>query len=373
MPKRLLFRTALAVGVAGLAAVSGVWLAFGGGRPYPDLAGTPRVAEGTVEAVVTFDRPIGNAAVADDGRLFFTVHPEAHPAPPYLYEWVAGKAVPFPAEGQTDLFQTPLGLRIDGQNRLWVIDPGRHGTGQPSLTAIDLTTGAVAHRHEFTGDEAPLGSFLQDMTLSPDGRYVYIADVGFWPKRPALVVYDTRTQRAWRRLERHDSTYPQNWLIRTPIRDMSFFGGILQMKTGVDGVAASHDGLWLYYAAMNHDTLFRLPAALLQDPEATTEAVEAAVEPVGRKPLSDGIAIDPAGTVYVTDVEHQAVMAVSPDGSLWTVVKDGRIRWADGLAFGPDGWLYLADSAIPEIVLQSPEHVAGAAPFHVWRFRPDAP
>jgi sugar lactone lactonase YvrE len=208
------------------------------------------------------------------------------------------------------------------------------------------------------------------MSISPDGRWIYIADVGFWAKRPAIVVYDSETRTARRVLNRHESVYPQNLLIRTPIRAMRFFGGLLEMKTGVDGVAASRDGAWLYYAAMNHDTLYRVPTAILQNPKSTEAAIEAAVEAVGRKPLSDGITIDDAGNVFVTDIEHGAVSAVAPDGSLSTVVKDKRIRWADGLSFGPDGWLYLADSAIPHIVLQSAEHHASQAPYMVWRFRP---
>lgn len=367
---RLLKYALGAVAVLMAVTVATVWLAFGRGQPYADLSGSPTLPEGTIEAVVTTDRPIGNATVSVSGRLFYTIHPESNPAPPYLYEWVAGKAVPYPAEGQTDLFQTPLGVAVDSRNRLWVIDPGRHGTGQPSLTAFDLATDQVVQRHLFGSDMAPLGSFLQAMAISPDARYIYIADVGFWAKRPALVIYDTETQTAWRRLERDAGVYPQNLLIRNQIKDMSFFGGILQMKTGIDGVAASRDGAWLYYAAMNHDTLFRVPTSVLHDPTARDADVAAAVEPMGPKPLNDGLSIDDQGTVYITDIEHQAVMARKADGTLQTVVKDNRIRWADALAFGPDGWMYLSDSAIPELILQSADHVAAAGPYHVWRFKP---
>jgi sugar lactone lactonase YvrE len=353
-----------------VAAIATVWLVFGRGQPYPDLSGTPRLPEGTIEAVVTSQRPIGNATVSADGRIFYTIHPESGPAAPFLYEWVDGQAVPYPATGQEELFETPLGVTIDSRNRLWVIDPGNHGTGQPSLTAFDLATNTVVQRHEFASDVASLGSFLQAMAISPDGRYVYIADAGFWAKRPGIVVYDSETDTAWRRLSRHESVYPQNYLVRNQIRDMSFFGGILQMKTGIDGIAASRDGEWVTYAAMNHDTLYRIPAAVLHDPAASEEAVAAAVEPVGAKPLNDGIAMDDQGNVFITDIEHQAVLALAPDGTLTTVVKDSRIRWADAVAFGPDGWLYLSDSAIPELVLQSADHHTAAAPYYVWRFRP---
>jgi sugar lactone lactonase YvrE len=353
-----------------LLAVAAVWLAFGRGQPYADLSAAPRLPQGTIEAVVTSDRPIGNATVSADGRIFYTIHPESGPEAPFLYEWVDGAAQPYPATRQTEIFQSPLGVSIDSRNRLWVIDPGRHGTGQPSLTAFDLATNKVVQRHLFAGDVAPMGSFLQAMAISPDGRYIYIADAGFWAKRPAIVIYDSETDTAWRRLQRHESLYPQNLLVRNQIKDMSFLGGILQMKTGIDGVAASRDGGWLYYAAMNHDTMYRVPTALLQDPVATEAAVEAGIEPVGPKPLNDGLAIDDQGNVFITDIEHQAVLALAPNGSLSTVVKDTRIRWADALAFGPDGWLYLSDSAIPELVLQSSENHAAKAPYFVWRFKP---
>ena len=358
------------VAVLLIALLGAIYAFFGRGEPYVDLTGDPILPQGAIEPFVVFDRPMGNAAVAADGRVFFTVHPESNPEPPYLYVWQNGEAVPYPANGQTEIFQSPLGVAIDAQNRLWVIDPGRHGTGQPRLVAFDLETGEIAHNHPFSGDIAPLGSFLQDLQVSTDGIWVYIADVGFWAKRPALVVYNTQTGIAHRALNRHESVYPQNVLIRNQIKDMSFLGGLLEMKTGIDGIALSRDNAWVYYGAMNHDTLYRIPTNVLQNAELDRTEIEAAIEKVGRKPLNDGFSIDDQNNVFITDVEHQAVVSMAPDGTLTTVVKDDRIRWADGLSFGPDGWLYLADSAIPHLVLQSAEHYATQAPYYVWRFKP---
>jgi hypothetical protein len=360
---------ATVLGLFGLAFVAATWILFGGGRPYDELAGAPRLPEGTMEVAVTSDRPIGNAAVGSDGRVFYTVHPESRPEPPYVYVAQDGDVRPFPDEAaQRALFQTPLGVVVQG-GRLWVIDPGRHGFGNPSLTVLDATTGEVLLRHDFDVEVAPWGSFLQDLQVSADGRWAFIADAGFWAKRPALIVFDAQTGTARRVLSRHAAFYPQNWLIRNQIRDMSFFGGIIEMKTGLDGIALSRDGAWLYLAAMNHDTLYRLPTQALTDGEPEEE-IAAKIEAVGRKPLNDGLSTDDAGGVFITDIEHQAVLRMTPDGALETVVRDSRIRWADGLSFGPDGWLYLADSAIPELVLQDAAHHAAAAPYHIWRFRP---
>jgi hypothetical protein len=366
-----LFRGSVVVAVLVLMLLVTIYALFGRGAPYPDLSAAPQLPEGTIEAVVVSPRPMGNAAVSADGRIFYTIHPESNPDYPKLYEWVNGAPVAWPpGADQQALFATPLGLRIDGRNRLWIIDPANHGLGQARLIAFDVGTGKEVHRFDFPGAIAPVASFLQDMAISPDGRWIYIADVGFWAKRPAIIVYDSETRSARRVLERDPSVYPQNLLIRNPIKAMSFFGGILEMKTGIDGITASRDGGWVTYAAMNHDMLYRIPAADLQNPTLDDVALAKRVEAIGKKPLNDGITSDDAGNVYLTDIEHGAVLKMTPDGALSTVIKDKRIRWADGLGFGPDGWLYLADSAIPEIVLQSAAHHRDKAPYMVWRFKP---
>ncbi len=344
---------------------------FGRGVPYADLSGKPKLPEGTIEAAVVSDRPIGNAAVSASGRIFYTIHPESNPVGTKLYEWLDGKAVAFPnAENQGDLFNSPLGVAVDAKNRLWVIDPATHGTGTVKLLAFSLETNTLVHEFAFPSDVAPLGSFLQDLQISSDGRWVYIADVGFWAKRPAFVVYDSENKTARRILNRHASLYPQNLLIRNQIKDMSFFGGLVEMKTGIDGIALSRDDKWIYYGAMNHDTLYRIPTGALQDGTMNDATIAKSIEIVGKKPLNDGFSIDDDNNVFITDIEHQAVLSMAPDGTLKTIIKDKRIRWADGLSFGPDGWLYLADSAIPHLVLESASHHTANAPYYIWRFKP---
>ncbi len=365
--KRLFF---VLIGLIAVVVVA-VYLLFGRGTPYIDLTTEPIFPQGTLEVAVTSERPIGNAAVSDNGRIFFTIHPESNPVAPFLYEWVDGAPVPYLSDKLAPLLQSPLGLAIDAQNKLWIIDPAHHGTGQPRLIAVDLNENRVTQTYDFDRDMAPIGSFLQDLQVSFDGRWVYIADVGFWAKRPAIVVYDTQEDTARRVLNRHNSVYPQNILIQNQIKDMSFFGGLIEMKTGIDGIALSRQGDWLYYGAMNHDTLYRVPTAVLQDFDSTEASIEDRIEAVGQKPLNDGFSIDDENNVLITDVEHQAIHIMAPDGALSTLIKDDRVRWADGLSYGPDGWLYLADSAIPHLALQDAGHHAAQAPYYIWRFRPN--
>lgn len=357
----------------GIALISAIVLRvrYGGGQPYMDISTPPILDASGLEQVLTYPEPIGNVAVSPEGRIFFTVHPESRPRGNKLLEWVAGAAEPYPSgDVQPKLFDTILGIAIDRQNRLWTIDHGNHGFGTARLLAFDLESAALVHEHAFRAENAPAGSFLQDLQVSPDGVFVFIADASFWRKSPAIVVYDTRNRQARRVLESDESVSAENYLIQTAQRDMSFLGGLVSLKGGVDGIALDPGNEWLYYAAISQDDLYRVPVSALTDETLPPRQVAGRVEKYSGKPLSDGLSIDLDGNVYVTDVEHGAIFIVGPDRQPRTLLRSDRIRWADGLSFGPDGWLYLADSAIPDQVLQTREHIAAGAPYSIFRFQP---
>ncbi|MGH7502013.1 MAG: SMP-30/gluconolactonase/LRE family protein [Longimicrobiales bacterium] len=344
---------------------------YGGkGEAYEDLTGPPLLAETALELVASTSQPPGNLAVAPDGRLFFTIHPESRPDSLKLVEWVDGKAVPYPDLERQSLFDTPLGVRIDRQNRIWVLDHAHHGIGQPRLFAFDLATGETVHDLVIDRDAAPIGSFLNDLAIDPAGETIYIADVSFLRKSPAIVVLDVASGGTRRILEKHRSVKAQDWLIETPERPMAWLGGLLTLEAGVDGIALSRDGEWLFYAAMNHSHAFRLRVADVKSDVLNAPGLAANAEAFGRKPLSDGLTTDLNGNLLITDVEHGAVHRLSPSGQLETLIRSTRIRWADGLSYGPDGWLYLTDSAIPDQMLRSKAHIVFSAPYSIYRFRP---
>ena len=347
-----------------------LYVRYGRGEPYPDLTEAPVLDPSALEVVVTSPEPIGNIAVYADGRVFYTIHPESRPSGPKLLEWVDGVPKPFPSEEAQALFETPLGVVVDRQNRLWTIDHGNHGTGQAKLMAFDVATGEVVHEHAFDSSVAELGSFLQDLQVDSSGEHVFIADVSFWRKNPALIVYEVASGEARRVLEGDESVSAQDWLIRNPTKDMKFFGGLVVLKPGVDGIAISRDDKWVYYGAMTHDTMYRIAVDALLDSTLREGAVAARVQGVGEKPLNDGLSTDSEGNLLITDVEHSAVLRMTPKGELTTLIKSDRIRWADALSYGPDGWLYLADSAIPDQMLRSKSHMKAKAPYYVFRFKP---
>ena len=358
--------------LTGLVAVAiTAWVRYGGGQPYPDMTSAPLLREDELQKVLSYPLPVGNVAVSRTGRVFFTVHPEARPKGNRLLEYVNGAAVPYPGmRQQAELFDTVLGVVIDRQGNLWTIDHGNHGTRSARLLAFDLDTGEVVHDHRLPAEIAPAGSFLQDLQISADGRTVIIADASFWRKRPALIVYDVESATARRVLESHPSVAAENYVIAHDDTELRFFGGLVSLRGGVDGIALGPE--WLYYGALSGSTLYRVRLRDLRDPELPAAQLAKRVEAYSDKPLSDGLSIDVEGNVYITDVEHNAVFLVGEDREPRTLLRSPRIRWPDALSFGPEGWLYVADSALQGVVLKPQEHIEANSPYGIFRFSPGA-
>jgi sugar lactone lactonase YvrE len=352
-----------------LGALAAIVLACGGRARLDDRTTAPAIPGSAIETVVDLDYPPGNIAVAPNGRIFFTLHPDG--SPPFdVHELRDGRPVPYPSADYHD-YQTVLALRVDRQNRLWALDYAAYGRGQPRLLAFDLATDREVQRYDFSSEDASLLSMLNDFQVSPDGKTIYIADASPIRQTPALIVYDVEAKRSRRVLERHPSLGPEGYVIHAPGRDMVVFG-IYVLRIGVDTIALSRDGEWLYYGPVNGGRLYRIETKYLRDPSLDGDALAAHVEDYGPKPLSDGASTDDAGNVYLTDMEHSAVLTIGPDRQLRTVVKDPKLRWPDGLSFGPDGWLYLTCSALEDVLFVSNATMHANAPYQIFRFQPGA-
>jgi len=363
--KRLL----LSILILALVATTILWVRHGGGMPYPDLSTAPRLAASSLEEVLSYSEPIGNVAVNRDGRLFFTVHPEARPTGNKLLEYIAGAAVPYPSgAAQSQLFDTVLGVSIDRFNRLWTIDHGQHGMRPARIVCIELDTDEVLLDLPLDRSIAPAGSFLQDLQISADGRTVVIADASFWRKMPAIVILDVASGRARRILESHESVSAENYVIRSHDREMKYLGGVVALRGGIDGIALGPE--WLYYGALSGSGLYRVRLDDLRDRDLPVSELASRVERFSDKPLSDGLSRDSDGNIYITDIEHGSVFTVGPDQELTTLIQSRSVRWPDALSFGPGGYLYLADSALPDVILQSREHIEAAGPYRIFRFQP---
>ncbi len=241
-------------------------------RTAPGRRRSPSTA---IERVADLDHPPGNIAVTPDGRVFFTFHPDGG-SPVAVAELRDGKPVPFPPG--FDEFQSVLSLRVDRQGRLWALDHGRYGRGQPRILAFDPATGRELERYDFPSDVAGLFSMLNDFQVDPAGEHIYIAESSPIIGHPALIVYDTKTRTSRRLLHRHPSVSTEDYRIQAPGRDMVLFG-LFTLRIGVDTIALDRHGEWLYYGPVTGGTLYRVRTADLNDTSLSPEALGARVEP----------------------------------------------------------------------------------------------
>jgi sugar lactone lactonase YvrE len=372
--KRWAVRIASGLAVGLLIALGLVRVMFGSGDYLDDRTGEPLLGPSALEKVVDLDFPPGNIAVSADGRIFFTLHPDGRP-PSNVMELVDGSPVAYPnPEFQRrtkglPYFQTVLSLRIDRQNRLWTLDHAEFGSGSPRIVAFDLATNEVVHEYTFPHSVAGRGSMLNDLQISPDGKTIYIAETSPLIHRPALIVYDVEKRQSRRLLHQHESVLPKNYVIRTQEREMIIYG-IYNMRIGVDSIALDKQGEWLYYGPVSGDRLYRIKTADLLDDSLSPEELAARVVDFAAKTLSDGLTMDTAGNVYLSDMEHNAVVLVKPDGTLQTLLKDERLRWPDGFGFGPDGWLYITCSSLQHILFKGSGSRREHAPYQIFRVQP---
>lgn len=324
-------------------------LACGATSVQPDTA----TSDSALMPAATFDRmPSGVAAV--DGRVFVSFPRWVEPGSYTVAELVDGELVPYPSAEANDMargaqaLHSVNGLHADEHGRLWIVDNGRVDLGPapdgtPKVVVWDTREEREAFRYVLPADVAPpAGSFLNDIAVSVDHGFAYLSNSGMGGP-PSLIVWDFVRDRSWRALD----GAPQ--VSADPDVDIVIDGEVVVLhrpdgaapwRVAVNGLALTPDGRTLYFGAMSSRTLWSIPTDVLRraevDDVARIEQVAASITP---RPLSDGIAVDANGCVWMTDIQHAAV--VVDDGCRQTtVVSDPRMSFPVAVEPTDDGvWI----------------------------------
>ena len=339
---------------------------------------TPQPApEPKLEVVAELTQAPGNIAVTLDGRLIMSQHALYRPETAVVELLADGTVQPFPneawASGRDEAgigFESVLGIQAGEDGVVWMLDNGRQVS---RLVAWDTRNEELHQVIELGGSARAKGSFFNDIAIDPVHRSVFISDAS--AKNPALVVVDMDSGRARRVLERHASVVAQPISMAIGERTYSTDrDGRPRALIGVDGITIDPVSEWVYYGASQATDLWRVRAADLVDAELTDAELAARIERYGDRPVCDGITIDGAGNVYITDLTSYAVGVTDANGEYRILFRDEQLlSWPDGMAFGPDGYVYVVANQLHLSPMFNRGEDLSTPPYYVLRFPALAP
>ncbi len=325
------------------------------------------LAKGTLEVVAELDINPGNVAVSKKGRVFASVHP-MRPNKLQLIE-ITGKktyeAFPnqqvqsLPKAKNDDQLDTPLGVLVDNQDRLWVIDAGLN-LGKTRLFAFDIDTRKELMRFDIPQELAPKNSFVQDLAVDENHGFVYLADFG----NPGIIVVDIK-QKKYSKFTHLPSMQAEDVDMVIDGKKQLFNGA--PARIGINPITLSADRETVYYGPMSGTKWYKIPAKLLRE-NKKKEEIMAAIETEGPKPLSDGVATNAEGAHYFTNIQNGSIDLLS-GGKLSTLVKDDKIVWPDNVRFGNDDWLYIAVNQLHKSPAFTGDKDEASLPFYILRVK----
>ncbi|WP_047864876.1 L-dopachrome tautomerase-related protein [Rubrobacter aplysinae] len=356
------------------------------------MTDTRGVATTELEVMVRLDERPGNPAITPEGRMILSLHPFPHgEASPYRVVEVLhdGSTVPFPNEEWSTApdsegvgLSAVIGVQSDSKGVVWILDIGGGENPSPKLVAWDTRKDELHRVIHVPPDATRYNSFQQDLAIDEAHDAIFIADVChgdlFGTSDPAIVAVDLETGSVRRALQDHPSLQPEEDVSLVigghPLLTLNPQGELEESKIGLDPIVIDHQNEWVYYGALHGKSIFRVRAADLLDESLSEEELGSRVQRHGDKPISDGISIDTAGNVYVTDLASNAIGITAPDGSYHILTRDDEhCIWPDGMSHGPDGYLYVTASQLHRSAPLNAGEEVSEPPFEVLRFRPLAP
>mgnify|MGYP000440961177 CR=1 FL=1 len=305
------------------------------------------------------------------GRLFLDALARDRESAVKTVEWQDGQMLPFPAPALQAKFSTVHGLNVDTKDRLWILDYGNYGMAHRArMYAYDIGSGQEIENYTFPSDVAPLGSMPNDLVVDVNLEQIFISDSGSILRNSAIIVFDIKNRRARRVLAGHPSLSPAKFDIFVEQRPFTIWR-FIRPKVGIDGIALDASRRWFYYSAFNRGELYRIPVSALVAADAADTWRASQIEKVADITMSDGMLFDRQGRLYLSDVEHSAILRLLPGGALETLFKDATFRWPTAYAMAPDGQIYFTTNAIDQIQRKSRQQILALGPYFLYRFRPD--
>lgn len=308
------------------------------------LISVPAYADPQITVLGEFEQRPGNPAVGPEGTVYFSVHPFDTPEFKVM-KLVNGKGVPFPNPEISKSFARVIGIQIEKDGTLWVLDMGNENAS-PKLLGWNTKNNRLKAVHYLPNEVSVANSFHQDFAIDEKRRKAFIADMSrgniIDESNPAIVIVDLETGQARRVLEGNKYLQPQSEKTMIaegkPLTFTDDKGKSHPVELGLNPIAIDSQNEWVYFSTIHPGTLYRIKAEILGDFSKSNSEIATAITAFADKPSSDGIAADGQGRVYITNVAEKAINIADKNGTrIW--VRDSRFVWPDGVYVAPDGSL----------------------------------
>ncbi len=291
-----------------------------------------------------------------------------------------GTTKPFPTKewNQWDLKPATAGnhfvcvqsVVVDDSDALWILDPAAPALasvvpGGAKIVKVDLKTNEVSRVISFGPDVALPDSYLNDVRFDLPRHTAYMTDSG----HGGLVILDLESGKAHRALDGNPSVLVEQG-VQVVVDGKALLANGKPPQFNADGIALSPDGEYVYYKPVTAKTLYRVKTEPLRDPNASAESVSATVEKVATTFPTDGLWMNKSRNLYLSDVEHNAVTVLTPDGKLQRIATDNRLQWPDTFSEGPDGSIYISASHINDSPTYNQGKSTRTQPYMVFKFKP---
>ena len=320
-----------------------------------------------LETVVELPFRPGNVAVAKNGRVFTTVHPLGSGKMQLLEITGKNSYEAFPNEAYQntdgtitdDEIDTPLGIRIDDNSVLWIVDMGQN-LGKTRVWGFDIDSKKEVFKYEFPETVAPKGSFVQDLAIDEVNGWIYLADIA----NPGILALNTKTKTVRRFEDRSVQTENIDMVIDGKVIE---FGGA-PARVAINPITLSKDNETLYYGAMNGTTWYAVPAKLFRE-GASDYTISKAIKVIGPKPISDGVATAASGNHYFTNLQHYGVDVLTASGELKPLVRNPKIDWADNVALDGNGFIYITVNQLHKSPAFTGGEDLGTPPYYILKMK----
>lgn len=328
-----------------------------------------------LEVVAEMSEAPGNVAVTPNGRVIVSLHQFYEPARHVVEILPNGSIVPFLADDASEVLElvAVLGLQADRDGIVWMVDNGG-GAVTPRVVAWNTVADELHRILTFDPNLMPVGAFPNDLAIDPTHGKLVLANSGA-SQDAGLIIIDLATGEARRALHGHPllAHEDEDMVIDDRVVTTGTGGARQPVRIALNPITIDPTDTWIYFGAMSGTSLYRVRTRDVYDKALSDEVLATRVERHGNKPFSDGITIDDASNVYVTDLQNGAVGVTGPDGTYRVLHQDARLSWPDGLAAGPDGCLYLTVNQLHRSPVLNGGDDISEPPYLIVRFAPQAP